>query len=102
MSEIGAVELVFLLLLLFVVVFGLLARKLGMPYPILWGLFTIVLEFLPYIGAVVMVCLLSISAVASFDGVAHILMVPAAYIVISTIQASRGAGLTVSTSPCES
>jgi predicted PurR-regulated permease PerM len=61
---------------------------LGMPYPILWGLFTIVLEFLPYIGAAVMVCLLTMSAMATFDGVAHILVVPATYMVISTIQAN--------------
>jgi hypothetical protein len=35
MSEIAEVEVIFLLLLFFVVVFGLLARRLGiMPYPI--------------------------------------------------------------------
>src|SRR6185369_12043982 len=34
MNGIGEIELVFLLLLLFIVVFGLLARKLGTPYPI--------------------------------------------------------------------
>jgi predicted PurR-regulated permease PerM len=70
------------------IVVALAMWMLGVPYPILWGLFTVLLEFLPYIGATVMVCLLSITAVASFDGVAHILMVPAAYLVISTIQAN--------------
>ena len=35
MTEIGTVELIFLLLLLFVAVFGLIARKLGTPYPII-------------------------------------------------------------------
>ena len=34
MNGIGGIELVFLFLLLFIVVFGLLARKLGTPYPI--------------------------------------------------------------------
>ena len=34
MSEIGTVELVFLLLLLFIIVFGLVARKFRTPYPI--------------------------------------------------------------------
>ena len=34
MNEIGEIELVFLLLLFFIIVFGLLARKLGTPYPI--------------------------------------------------------------------
>jgi len=34
MSEIREIELIFLLLLLFIIVFGLLARRLGTPYPI--------------------------------------------------------------------
>jgi len=34
MSDIGKIEFIFLLLLLFVIVFGLLARRLGTPYPI--------------------------------------------------------------------
>jgi len=34
MSGIGEIEVIFLLLLLFVIVFGLLARRLGTPYPI--------------------------------------------------------------------
>jgi CPA1 family monovalent cation:H+ antiporter len=47
MSEIGTVELVFLLLLLFIVVFGLLARKLGMPYPIVMVIGGLLLGFVP-------------------------------------------------------
>ena len=34
MSEIGTIEFVFLLLLLFVIAFGILAGKLKTPYPI--------------------------------------------------------------------
>src|SRR5438309_4381494 len=47
MSEIGTVELVFLLLLLFIVVFGLLARKLGTPYPIVMVIGGLLLSFIP-------------------------------------------------------
>jgi monovalent cation/hydrogen antiporter len=47
MSEIGTVELVFLLLLLFIVVFGVLARKLGTPYPIVMVVGGLILGFLP-------------------------------------------------------
>ena len=47
MSEIGTVELVFLLLLLFIVVFGLLARKLGTPYPIVMVIGGLLLGFVP-------------------------------------------------------
>jgi monovalent cation/hydrogen antiporter len=49
MSGIGAVEFVFLLLLFFVVVFGLLARKLRIPYPIIMVIGGVVLCFIPRI-----------------------------------------------------
>jgi CPA1 family monovalent cation:H+ antiporter len=46
-GEIHAVELVFLLLLLFVVVFGALARKLATPYPIVMVVGGLLLSFIP-------------------------------------------------------
>ena len=52
MSDIGAVELVFLLLLLFIVVFGLFARKLGTPYPIVMVIGGLLLGFVPGIPKV--------------------------------------------------
>lgn len=45
--NIHAVEIVFLLLLLFVVVFGVLARKLETPYPIILVLGGLLLSFVP-------------------------------------------------------
>jgi len=47
MSGIGAVEFVFLLLLFFIVVFGILARKLGTPYPIIMVIGGLLLSFVP-------------------------------------------------------
>src|SRR5262249_14471798 len=47
MSGIGAVEFVFLLLLFFIVAFGVLARKLGIPYPIIMVVGGLVLSFIP-------------------------------------------------------
>jgi monovalent cation/hydrogen antiporter len=47
MSEIGAVEFVFLLLLFFIIVFGILARKLGTPYPIIMVVGGLLLSFVP-------------------------------------------------------
>jgi len=47
MSDIGEVEFVFLLLLLFIVVFGLLARRLGRPYPIVMVLGGLLLGLAP-------------------------------------------------------
>ena len=52
MSGIGTVELVFLLLLLFIVVFGLLARKLGTPYPIVMVIGGLLLGFVPGIPGI--------------------------------------------------
>jgi monovalent cation/hydrogen antiporter len=46
-SAIHATELVFLLLLLFVVVFGILARKLKVPYPIVLVIGGLLLSFVP-------------------------------------------------------
>src|SRR5581483_11020277 len=49
MTGIGEVELVFLFLLFFVVVLGLLARKLGMPYPIVMVIGGLLLSLLPHL-----------------------------------------------------
>jgi predicted PurR-regulated permease PerM len=61
---------------------------LGMPAPFLWGLLTVFFEFIPYVGALVMVVLLSIVALASFDNIGHILLVPAAFLLANLIQAN--------------
>jgi Na+/H+ antiporter len=47
MNEIGAVEVVFLLLLLFIILFGLLARRLSTPYPIVMVIGGLLLGFIP-------------------------------------------------------
>jgi CPA1 family monovalent cation:H+ antiporter len=47
MTGIGETQLVFLLLLLFIVVFGLLSRKLGTPYPIVMVVGGLLLGFVP-------------------------------------------------------
>jgi Na+/H+ antiporter len=47
MTGIGAVEFVFLLLLFFVVVFGILACRLGTPYPIVMVIGGVLLSFIP-------------------------------------------------------
>ena len=47
MSDIRAVELIFLLLLLFIIAFGQLARRIGTPYPIVMIIGGLVLGFIP-------------------------------------------------------
>jgi predicted PurR-regulated permease PerM len=58
----------------------------GLPTPPLWGLLTFICEFLPYIGALFMVIALTVTGLATFDSIGHVLLAPAAYIIISTIQ----------------
>jgi predicted PurR-regulated permease PerM len=65
---------------------GLVLLLLGLPNPVLWGVLTFALEFLPYIGGALMIALLSITAFATFDSVGHILLVPFSYLAITTIQ----------------
>jgi len=58
----------------------------GMPTPPLWGVLTFVFEFLPYVGALFMVAALTITGLATFEGLGQVLLAPAAYITISTVQ----------------
>lgn len=61
---------------------------LGMPNPALWGALVALLEFIPYLGALVMVGVLTIAAITTFDGVGQALLVPAVFLVINLIQAN--------------
>ena len=58
----------------------------GIPTPPLWGVLTFFFEFLPYIGALFMVIALTVTGLAAFDSIGHVLLAPLAYTTISTIQ----------------
>jgi predicted PurR-regulated permease PerM len=68
------------------VVVALVFMALGMPSPILWGVLTFLLECLPYIGALIMVGLITITSFAAFDSIGQVVLPPLAYIIISSIQ----------------
>ena len=68
------------------VVVGLALWGLGMPVPWLWGGLTVVLEFIPYLGAVGMIILLTATAFSQFDALGRILLVPATYLIITALQ----------------
>lgn len=59
---------------------------LGMPNPALWGALVVVLEFIPYLGALVMVAILTIAALTTFDSVGHAVLIPASYLLVNLIQ----------------
>ncbi len=70
------------------IVVALVMWGLGMPSPILWGVATVFLELIPYIGALIMMSALALVAFTTFDGIGHIALVPATYFAISLLQAN--------------
>src|SRR5204863_2086640 len=48
--------------------------------------FTFVLEFIPYLGAALIIIMFTLAALAAFDNIVHILAAPGAYLLITTIQ----------------
>jgi predicted PurR-regulated permease PerM len=68
------------------VVVGLALWGLGMPSPWLWGGLTVVLEFIPYLGAAGMLILLTATAFSQFDALGRILLIPGTYLVIASLQ----------------
>lgn len=65
---------------------ALLMYALGMPNPVLWGALAAVLNFVPYLGALVTVSIISVVALLSFDDLGQALLVPAAFLVLNQIE----------------
>jgi predicted PurR-regulated permease PerM len=65
---------------------GLAMWAIGMSDPFIWGVVTFVLEFIPYLGGVIIVGLLLIDGFSVFSGLGQVLLAPAIYLVISTLQ----------------
>lgn len=68
-------------------VVSLVMWALGMPNPVLWGVLVFFVEFVPYLGALVMVGVLTLAALSTFESVGHIIAVPASYLAINLLQA---------------
>jgi predicted PurR-regulated permease PerM len=58
---------------------------LGMPTPLLWGVVVAMLNFIPYIGAIVGFALIALVALITFDHVAEILAPPLAFLVLHVV-----------------
>ncbi|MFL5493961.1 MAG: AI-2E family transporter [Gemmatimonadales bacterium] len=68
------------------VVVALAMLLLHMPSPVLWGVLTFFLEFIPYLGAAFMLIALGVVGLGAFDNVGHALLAPGAYLLITTLQ----------------
>lgn len=65
---------------------GLAMWWIGMPDPVMWGVLTFALEFIPYLGGAINVALLLVTGFTAFTGTGKILLGPALYLVITTLQ----------------
>lgn len=68
------------------VVLTLVLALLGMPNPVLWGVMTAVLEFIPYIGATIVTGVLAIAALTTYESAGQAVLVPLSFVLINVIQ----------------
>lgn len=59
---------------------------LGMPDPWLWGALGALLNFIPYLGALIVICVTGLVAAVTFPSLGHALLVPGAYLGLSVIE----------------
>lgn len=64
---------------------GLMAL-LGMPNPMLWGALAALLNFIPYLGALATTSVLAVVALLTFDTPARALLVPAAFLALTSLE----------------
>ena len=61
---------------------------LGLPNPLLWGVLTAVLSFIPYVGPMVIMALLFLAALVSFDAGVVVFGPPLAFLLIHAIESN--------------
>lgn len=61
-------------------------QLLEMPNPLLWGTMVAVLNFAPYIGALVSAVVLSLAALATFPDIAEALAVPGIFLALTVLE----------------
>ncbi|MEO6055786.1 MAG: AI-2E family transporter [Gemmatimonadales bacterium] len=59
-----------------------------MPNAVLWGSMAALAEFIPYVGATVMLGTLAMAGLVTFPDVGHALLVPGAYLAVNLLQAN--------------
>lgn len=60
----------------------------GMPSPALWGAAATILNFLPYLGAIIGVVVTAIAALISLDPLGYASLAPLAYLVLTVLEGS--------------
>ncbi len=72
--------------LLFGAVIALALWLLGVDQPLLWGGIAALVNFAPYVGMAIMVCLLTIAGFIQFDTVGMALSIPGIYIILNALE----------------
>lgn len=67
-------------------VFTVVMYLLKMPNPFLWGALVTCLEFIPYVGAITLIAVLTIASLTVFDSVGHALLIPGSFVALNLIQ----------------
>ncbi|MGH8727765.1 MAG: AI-2E family transporter [Burkholderiales bacterium] len=68
------------------IVTAILMYFLDMPNPVLWGVVAAVLNYIPYLGPLVALTLFTFVAMVTFDDIARIAVVPAAFLALTTLE----------------
>ena len=58
----------------------------GLPHPFLWGMFAAVLNFIPYVGAGIVIATLFVIGLLVFSAVSHAVIAPLAYLGITALE----------------
>ncbi len=72
-------------LVLGLAVWGLMTL-IGIPNPLLWGVLAAVLNYIPYLGAIVMIAVLAMVGFLTFDSVSQALLAPGAFIGLNILE----------------
>ncbi|MDG4897030.1 AI-2E family transporter [Mesorhizobium sp. WSM4976] len=67
-------------------VIGLGLWGLGMPNPLVWGAMAALLNFLPYVGALMTILIVAVIALISFDTIAYALLAPAFVVLCDIVE----------------
>ncbi|MBR9762415.1 MAG: AI-2E family transporter [Rhodobacteraceae bacterium] len=65
---------------------GVAMHLMGMPYALLWGVAAFLLNYLPYLGAMIGVAVSAAVALVTYDSAGTALLVPLVYLVLTSIE----------------
>lgn len=65
---------------------GIIAFAVGLPNPVAWAVLAFLLNFIPYIGAIIMEVILLAVGLVTFPDLGHALIAPALYLAFTTLE----------------